>query len=126
MWKYRTAASDRYGILKEFARENRKHPTDAERWLWNFLRKELGTKVLRQHIIADYIVDFLIPYYNLVIEVDGGYHAERTQQEDDKLRSEVLNGLGFFVIRFTNEQVLMDTEYVIERIVYHIKTYKDE
>lgn len=67
-----------------------------------------------------------MPYYKLVIEVDGGYHAERSQQEDDKLRSEVLNGLGFYVIRFTNEQVLMDTEYVIERINYHINSFGNE
>ena len=126
MWKYRTAASDRYDILKAFARENRKHPTDAERWLWNYLRDSFETKVLRQHIIKDYIVDFLMPYYKLVIEVDGGYHAERTQQEDDKLRSEVLNKLGFYVIRFTNEQVLLDTDYVIERINYHINSFGNE
>lgn len=123
MWKYRTAASDRYELLKEFARENRKNQTDAERWLWNYLRESLETKILRQHIIGDYIVDFLLPYYQLVIEVDGGYHAERTQQEDDMLRSEILNGLGFYVVRFTNEQVLMDTDYVVERINYHINSY---
>lgn len=124
MWKYRTAASDRYELLKEFARENRKNQTEAERLLWDSLRKSLETKALRQHIIGDYIVDFLLPYYQLVIEVDGGYHAERTQQEDDMLRSEKLNELGFYVLRFTNEQVLTDTDYVIERINYHIKTYE--
>lgn len=123
MWKYRTAASDRYELLKEFARENRKNQTEAERLLWDSLRKSLETKALRQHIIGDYIVDFLLPYYQLVIEVDGGYHAERTQQEDDMLRSEKLNELGFYVLRFTNEQVLMDTDYVIERINYHINSY---
>ncbi len=121
MWKYRTAASDRYHILKEFARENRKHPTEAESVLWEYLRGTFNTKVLRQHVVGDYIVDFLLPYYKLVVEVDGGYHAERTQQEDDLLRSERLNGMGLYVIRFRNEQVLMDIDTVLERIGNHIK-----
>lgn len=117
MWKYRTAVSDRYQLLKEYARENRKNPTLAETVLWQSLKSNtIGTKVLRQHIIGDYIVDFLIPYYNLVIEVDGGYHAERTQQEDDAVRSDFLNSKGFYVMRFTNEQVLYDTEGSLIRI----------
>lgn len=117
MWKYRTAVSDRYQLLKDFARENRKNPTLAETVLWQSLKSDtIGTKVLRQHIIGDYIVDFLIPYYNLVIEVDGGYHAERTQQEDDAVRSDFLNSNGFCVMRFTNEQVLYDTQETINRI----------
>lgn len=109
--------SDRYQLLKDFARENRKNPTLAETVLWQSLKSDtIGTKVLRQHIIGDYIVDFLIPYYNLVIEVDGGYHAERTQQEDDAVRSDFLNSNGFCVMRFTNEQVLYDTQETINRI----------
>ena len=123
MWKYKSAASDRYGLLKEFARENRKNATEAESILWEYLKNSsLNTKVLRQHIIGDYIVDFLLPYYNLVIEVDGGYHAERTQQEDDAIRSYILNAKGFYVIRFTNERVLSDIDGVLERINQHIKS----
>ena len=125
MWKYRTAVSDRYQLLKDFARENRKNPTLAETVLWQSLKSDtIGTKVLRQHIIGDYIVDFLIPYYNLVIEVDGGYHAERTQQEDDAVRSGFLNSNGFYVMRFTNEQVLYDTECTLTRIQELIERIK--
>lgn len=123
MWKYRTAASDRYGLLKAFVRENRRNATEAECVLWEYLRKgRLKTKVLRQHIIGDYIVDFLLPYYNLVIEVDGGYHAERAQQEDDQIRSAVLNAKGFYVIRFSNENVMTDIDSVLERINQHIES----
>ena len=117
MWKYRTAASDRYQILKDFARIKRKNATLAEQVLWDNIRgQKLGTKVLRQYIVGDYIVDFLIPYYNLVIEVDGGYHAEREQHENDLLRSETLNKMGLYVTRFTNNQVLYDTESTVEKI----------
>lgn len=126
MWKYRTSSPDRYAILKDFARENRKNQTLAEQVLWSQIRGDvLGTKVLRQHIVGDFIVDFLIPYYNLVIEVDGGYHAERQQYDDDMIRSEALYRMGLYVTRFTNEQVLYDTENTVNRIreiINQIKT----
>ena len=126
MWHYRTSSPDRYELLKEFARDNRKNATLAEMQLWKFLKDGgIGTKVLRQHIVGDYIVDFLLPYYNLVIEVDGGYHAERDQHEDDMVRSEALNGMGLYVIRFTNEQVLFEPDDVcnkIKEIINQIKT----
>lgn len=123
MWKYRTSSPDWYKQLKVFARENRKNATLAEALLWDSLREELETKVLRQHIVGDYIVDFLLPYYKLVIEVDGGCHAERQQAEDDLLRSEALNRMGLYVIRFTNEMVMMDMPHVISRIKEHIINY---
>lgn len=126
MWVYRTSSPDRYELLKAFSRENRKNATLAERMLWEHLKNDdLGSRVLRQYIIGDYIVDFLLPYYNLVIEVDGGYHAERLQAEDDEVRSEALNSMGLYVIRFTNEQVLFETNDVLHRIkdlINNIKT----
>lgn len=117
MWKYRTSSPDRYQLLKEFSRQNRTNQTLAEQVLWNQIRGNvLGTKVLRLHIVGDYIVDFLVPYYNLVIEVDSAYHMERDQHDDDLIRSEALNRMGLYVTRFTNEQVLYDTEATVERI----------
>lgn len=127
MWKYRSAASDRYQILKDFARENRKHPTQAEKVLWLYLKNgTLETKLLRQYIIGDYIVDFLTPYYNIVLEVDGGYHAERSQQESDELRSCWLNSQGFYVMRFKNEEILTDPDGSIERIKELINRIKNK
>ena len=125
MWVYRTSSPDRYELLKAFSRENRKNATLAERMLWEHLKNDdLGSRVLRQYIIGDYIVDFLLPYYNLVIEVDGGYHAERQQAEDDKVRSEALNSMGLYVIRFSNEQVLYGTDDVVNRIKELINSIK--
>ena len=73
---YRTASPDRYGLLKAYARENRKNATLAESMMWELLRKNrLGTRFLRQHIIVDYIVDFVSRESRLIIEVDGGYHS---------------------------------------------------
>ena len=114
---YRDASPDRYGLLKVFARENRKNATLAESILWEQLRDNvLGVKFLRQHVIGDYIVDFVSRKGGLVIEVDGGYHAERQQQEDDQYRESALEQMGYHVLRFTNEEVLYETEDVIKRI----------
>ena len=76
--EWKTANPDRYELLKTFAKENRQFMTEAERALWMRLRgNALGHKFLRQHIIGDYIVDFLCRDAQVVIEVDGGYHKER-------------------------------------------------
>lgn len=120
---YKTAYPDRYGLLKEYARENRKNQTLAETFLWDNIRDEaLGVKFLRQHIIGDYIVDFLARSEGLVIEVDGAYHAERQQKEDDAARTQFLHQMGYEVLRFTNEQVLYDIDDVIQQI----KNYFDK
>jgi len=85
--------------------------------LWEQLRDNgLGVKFMRQHVIGDYIVDFVSRHDGLVVEVDGGYHSEPRQQEDDRLREEYLERMGYHVIRFTNEEVLYNIEYVIEQI----------
>ena len=117
MSDYRTASPDRYVLLKAFVHENRKNATLAEQVLWKHLeRKQLGVKFLRQHIIGDYIVDFVSREQGLVIEVDGGYHAERQQQERDELREQDLDKMGFHVMRFTNEEVMFDIDSVINQI----------
>ena len=91
--------------------------TDAESALWSQIKGNvLGHKFLRQHIIGDYIVDFLCRDVQLVIEVDGGYHSERQQQEDDRVRQEWLESVGYRVIRFTNEEILCDIENTLLRI----------
>jgi very-short-patch-repair endonuclease len=114
---YKTASPDRYQLLKAFARENRKNATPAEDVLWDYLRgNQLGIKFLRQHIIGDYIVDFASREGGLIIEIDGGYHSEPRQQEDDKSREQDLERMGYHIIRFTNEEVLFSPDNVIMQI----------
>ena len=114
---YKTASPDRYGLLKVFARENRKNATLAESVLWEHLREGVsGERFLRQHIIGDYIADFVSRHGGLIIEVDGGYHSEPRQQEDDELREEYLEKRGYHIIRFTNEEVLYNIDNVLETI----------
>ncbi len=114
---YQTADPMLYSLLKDFAKENKKKATNAEVALWSHLRDEqTGFKFRRQHIIDKYIVDFVCLEKQLIIEVDGAYHAEHEQIEYDKDRSTRLNELGFNVIRFTNEEVITDIEECINKI----------
>ena len=113
----RWAASDRYSLLKDWARENRMNPTEAETILWEQIRnRNLKTKFFRQYIIADYIVDFVSLEAKLIIEVDGAYHSEYEQQQYDEGRTERLESIGFKVIRFTNNEVILQTGQVIDTI----------
>ena len=114
---HRTASPDRYKLLKTFALENRRNMTMAEAFLWQNLRKnEFGVRFFRQHIIGDYIDDFVSQFGGLVIEVDGAYHYERQQQENDALREDDLEKMGFHIIRFSNEEVLYDIANVMKQI----------
>ena len=116
------ASPDRYGLLKEYARENRNNMTLGEKALWSSLRhKFLGHRFYRQYIIADYIVDFLCHEGGVIIEVDGGYHSEPRQAEDDELRAQRLEQLGFHVLRFSNEEILENIEDVEDRILEFIE-----
>ena len=87
-----------YGLLKSYARENRRNQTDAEEFLWRQLKRNaLGVKFKRQLIILNYIADFACLEKSLIIEVDGGYHFRHDQMELDAYRTEELEKIGFKV-----------------------------
>ncbi len=110
----------------EHAKESRKNPTEAEAFLWEQIRnKKLGYKFRQQHLIEDYIVDFVCLSKGLVIEVDGGYHFTPEQMQLDEERTLRLNQKGYEVIRFTNEQVLNDTQQVLQKISTSLDTRED-
>ena len=112
---YITADLMNYHYLKLFREVLLKNETEAEKEIWKYLRsKQLGYTFRRQHIIDNFIVDFVCLSKKLVIEIDGGIHL--TQIEEDELRTLKLNSKGFRVIRFTNEEVLNNIESVVERI----------
>ncbi len=121
---YKDADPMLYSILKEFAKQHRSNPTNAERVLWQTLRgKQLeGYKFRRQHIIAQFITDFVCLSKKLVIELDGLIHQLPENKISDKERTEVLNSLGFEVIRFTNEDVIMNTSTTLNTIVKKLET----
>ena len=125
---YVTADPFVYGLLKDFVKANRSNPTDAENALWQMLRgKKLeGYKFRRQHIIGSYIADFICLDKMLIIEVDGLIHQLPENKNSDLERTEWLNKEGFSVIRFTNEQVLADTDNTLKAITEKLSTLPDK
>ena len=100
--------------LTPLVRSSRNNPTEAEYYLWFQLReKKLGVKFRRQTIINRYIVDFLCYEKKLIIEVDGGHHRNN---QNDKIRDELLQREGFTVLRFWNSEVLEEIDRVVGRI----------
>jgi adenine-specific DNA-methyltransferase len=95
--------------------------TDAERRLWRHLRdRQLGGwKFRRQHPVGPFIVDFVCLEKKVVIEVDGGQHAEN--EELDLRRSAYLEKLGYHILRFWNNEVLQETEAVLTTIFASIE-----
>ena len=91
--------------------------TDAEKKLWRHLRaRQLDSRQFRKQVeIDDYVVDFCCLKARLVIEVDGGQHDARSAQ--DEARTRYLNGLGYRVIRFWNNEVLQNIDGVLQEIV---------
>lgn len=99
------------------ARELRGNPTDAESKLWLRLRRKQvdGHRFRRQVPLGPYVVDFACFDARLIIEVDGGQHTEETA-ERDATRTAWLEGQGFRVLRFWNNEVLGNIDGVIETI----------
>ena len=121
---YVTADLFNYKYLKEI-REGLKHnQTDAEKVMWEYLRnKKTGYKIRRQHVIDNFITDFVCLPKKVVIEIDGGIHLQ--QKEHDELRTFTLNEKCYQVIRFTNKEVLANPESVaiqIKEVLDHRKT----
>jgi very-short-patch-repair endonuclease len=95
------------------ARSLRRIMTDAERLLWRHLRNRhfSGWKFRRQHELDRYIVDFVCPDACLIVELDGGQHVEMVAKDAERTRR--LEGMGYRVLRFWNNDVLMNTEAVL-------------
>ena len=116
-----------YSLLKDFANENRKNPTEAECILWNYLKgNTLGAHFRRQHIIGQFIADFVCLSHKLIIEIDGKYHQLPEQQITDAERTDWLESKGFKVIRFKNEQIVADTDKVLNTINAYIINGRDK
>lgn len=98
--------------LIAYAKDLRTGSTDTERVLWAYIRaKRLeGFKFRRQHPIGKYIVDFVCLEKMLVVELDGGQHSEPGKEEYDRERDNWLKKEGYFILRFWDNEVLMNAE----------------
>lgn len=100
--------------LTTLAQKLRREPTDAQIRLWSHLRgKQLGVQFTREFQIGDYIGDFACRRVRLIIELDGGQHAD---SEADSERTRIIEAHGYTVIRFWNNDVLQNTDGVLSSI----------
>jgi very-short-patch-repair endonuclease len=99
------------------ARRLRRNQTDAERTLWFRLRDRRldGWKFKRQMPIDRFTVDFCCADARLILEIDGGQHDQDRARDTD--RTEVLEAMGYLVLRFWNNDVLRNTDGVLEEIL---------
>jgi very-short-patch-repair endonuclease len=113
-----------YRFLRDFALLNRSAPTQAEAALWDALKTKRFNdyKFRRQHIIDRFIADFVCLKKGLVIEVDGLIHQLPENKESDEQRTSILKERGFRVIRFTNDDVLLRLNNVLEQIFTALKS----
>ncbi|WP_313927989.1 endonuclease domain-containing protein [Pseudoxanthomonas sp.] len=98
----------------DHAKRLRKSMTDAERWLWQYLRagRLEGMKFRRQHPVPPYIVDFCCVEACLVVELDGSQHTPAA----DAARTRYLQSQGWRVVRFCDNDVLREVEAVVTAI----------
>jgi len=115
-WKYLPYNSD----LSDRAKEMRKNLTLSERKIWKLYFQKFNKRwenkitILRQKIIDNYIVDFYIPKYNLVIEIDWEIHNDR--KEYDLERTQILKSYWLTEIRFSNYEIQNNFEEVCKEL----------
>ena len=100
---------------RQFTKTLRQNMTDAEQLLWRHLRAHRmdGQKFRRQQPIGPYIVDFVHFGLRLIVEADGGQHVD---SEHDAARDAWLHSQGFTLLRFWNNDILHNTDAVLESI----------
>ncbi|MFO0611532.1 MAG: DUF559 domain-containing protein [Polyangiaceae bacterium] len=110
------SSTHRAAVLASRAARLRIEPTVTEALLWEHLRgSRLGVAFRRQLVIGGYIADFVCPSQRLVVELDGGYHAERARA--DARRDRALERFGYRVVRVPAEQVQSDLANALLRIL---------
>ena len=104
-------------ILKDRRRELRKSQTPTEALIWERVRGRRlgGHRFLRQYSVGPYILDFYCPHVKLGIELDGGQHRARDGSLYDQERTAYLEGFSIRTIRFQNEDVIRDTQEVLNK-----------
>jgi very-short-patch-repair endonuclease len=107
--------------LTPLAKNLRKRATDTERLVWKHLRAKHfgGLKFRRQQPVGKYIVDFVCFEEKIIIELDGGQHSMLSEKHKDTERDKWFEAQGYRVLRFWDNEVLMNTRGVLEVIRTH-------
>ena len=109
--------------LKQRRKDLRNKPTQAEAFLWGHLKGSQleGRKFRRQSSIKSFIVDFYCPEEKLVVELDGDLHFDDEVIKEDEERTKKIEEQGIKVIRFENQEVLLNLESVLSEIKRNFK-----
>ena len=109
--------------LKQRRKDLRNKPTQAEAFLWGHLKGSQleGRKFRRQSSIKSFIVDFYCPEEKLVVELDGDLHFDDEVIKEDEERTKKIAEEGIKVIRFENQEVLLNLESVLSEIKRNFK-----
>jgi very-short-patch-repair endonuclease len=109
--------------LKDKRKHLRNNPTQAEAFLWGYLKNNQlgGRKFRRQSSIKSFVVDFYCPEEKLVNELDGDFHFDEKAIQDDEKRTKLIEEERIRVIRFENQEVLLNLEKVLREIKRHFK-----
>lgn len=101
----------------------RRQQTDAELLIWQCLRGRRlhECKFRRQHRVGPFYLDFVCLEIGLIIELDGSQHLEPRQQHADELRTLYLEKMGYRVLRFWDDEVLRDTDEVLDEIAREVQ-----
>ncbi|AXS42082.1 endonuclease domain-containing protein [Breoghania sp. L-A4] len=104
-----------------FARRLRRSQTEAEARLWHRLRnRQLGGWKFRRQVPVDrFVADFLCEDARLIVELDGGQHAERLAEDAE--RTAVLEACGYRVARYWNPEIFDNIDGVLEDILAHLE-----
>ncbi len=96
--------------------------TKAEKILWFKLRNSRPSKLRfrRQYGLYNYVIDFYCPQYRLVIEIIGDVHGYSRQIKSDLLKKKKIESLGIKILVYTNQQVIEETEGVLENILSNL------
>jgi very-short-patch-repair endonuclease len=110
----------------QFARRLRRNQTDAERVLWFRMRDRRldGWRFKRQVPVDRFVVDFFCPDGKLIVEIDGGQHEQ--EKERDANRTNALEAMGYLVLRFWNNDVMRNTDGVLETILGTLNQQRSE
>jgi very-short-patch-repair endonuclease len=113
-------------ILTKLARKNRKKPTPGELRLWQKLRANRSNNIdfVRQKPLLNFIVDFYSKELELAIELDGGSHENKEVQENDLVKETQLLEYNITILRFTEKEVLLEIDKVLEIIEDFIRYKK--
>ena len=101
--------------MKQMRRKLRRNQTDAERFFWAKVRSRqfFGLKFFRQYSFGPYILDFYCPEKKLAVELDGGQHNLSVEKEYDAARTNYLNAQAVEVVRFWNNDILIEIDAVL-------------